>query len=256
MTVLRQNFDGGPDGTDIRPANTGVGDNDAIDAYQDSSNADVILKFKDATGLNRPTAEFVARMTTGATNYNPSVIWYTSMGAQSQFWMRCYYYFTVRPDNFASPLLFSALDLGSAQFRCDMGILRSGGAWKLFTENFGGTTYVATSNDIAEDAWFRIEARFQCSTTTGNGEVRLYLEPDADLPDYTESISFSGWNLGGATADYFAFGYTVADTNLETMYMSGLALSNEGWIGPQPFRPGKGVPGVLSTPVAIHNDNR
>jgi hypothetical protein len=254
VTVLYNNFSTGPDGADIRVNNSGGSGDNAFDSYQNPpGEPETILKFKDASGLGRPTAEFVARLSSGvATTGNPHVVWYTSMGAQSQFWVRCYYYFTVRPDNFLSPLIFQSVDLGTDAYRCDIGILRDGGEWKLFTENAAGTVYVATTNDIPEDVWFRVEARFQTSTTTGNGEVRLYLQPDANLGDYTESISFSGWNLGGATSDYYAFGYTERDSNLETMYMSGLALSNEGWIGPAPFRPGKGVPGILTNPVAVH----
>lgn len=252
MVVLRNNFTLGPDGADIRLI--AGGEDDPFDVWNDSATqAATILKFKSAEGLARPTAEYVMRCATGAVgNYNTYVGWYTSFGVQTQFWTRFYCRFPTLPDNTLSPLMFQALDVSTGNYRCDIGCYRAGGAHKLFSENAAGTLHVETVSDIIEDAWFRVEARFQVSTTTGNGEVRYYEEADADLLDYTEALTFSNWNLGGADASYFILGSTVPDANVEDVYFSGFALSTEGWIGPEPFRPGKGSPGILTNATAIH----
>lgn len=256
MTVLRNNYSTGPDGTDITNLNSGTGEDDAFDTYNNGPSADTIYQFKSADGLDRPTAEFVAKHESGVSNGAMYGAWTTSMGAQSQIWLRCYGYFSALPDNFNSPFFFNCYNQGLAKFGASIGILSSDGTGKMFTEDPGGTVYVATSMPIIAGAWWRAEARFQHSVTTGNGEVRYYEDADADSDEPTDVISFSNWNLGAATMDMFLFGYYPGQAGLETMYLSGVAISNEDWIGPAPFRPGKGVPGILSTPVAITDDAR
>jgi hypothetical protein len=251
VTLLTNNFSAGPDGTSITNLNSGGGGDNAFDGYNNVGTSGRFLRFKSAAALARPTAEYVMECGTGATAGAVYVAWGASMGAQSQFWFRSYYRFTLIPNNFNSPGIFESYDTGTSTFRASIGI-SSSGTGELFTEDSGGTVWAGTGTSIIQDAWFRVEARFQCSATTGNGEVRYF--EDADAEDPTVSYSFSNWNLGGPTANYYMFGYPLSDANLETMYCSGLALSNEDWIGPAPFRPGKGVPGILSNPVAIHSD--
>lgn len=253
MTVLRNNFSTGPDGTDITAANSGTGEDDPFDTYNNVGTSGRVLKYKTADGLLRPTAEFVMRAETGATAGAENVVWYTTMGTQSQFWMRAYVYFSVLPNNAISPLFFQAIDLGSGTTRADLGVFSQDGTGRLFSEYLGGGV-VYTTSAVAAGAWWRVEARFQTSSTVGNAEIRYFEDADSDEP--TETLSFSNANMGGPTASYWGFGYTVSDANLETLYMSGIALSSEGWIGPAPFRPGKGVPGVLSTPIAVTDDSR
>jgi hypothetical protein len=248
VTVLRNNYTSGPDGTTFTLAASGANEDDAFDTFNKSADSNVILKYKTAAGLDRPTADYVLRMSTGAVTGSTYTAWSTSMGAQSQFWIRFYCYFSVAPDTFASPLIFQAVDTVGGS-RCNLGIMGDTGPHLLFTENAAGTVYTATSAGIIEGTWFRVEARFQCSTTTGNGEVRYFEEADSDAP--TETLTFTNWNLGGPTSNFFAFGYTATATNLETMYQSGIALSNEDWIGPAPFK-AKGVPGIQPNPIAIH----
>lgn len=254
MTILTNNFSTGPDGTDITTANSGGSGDDAFDTYNNPASSDTILKFKDASGLDRPTAEYVMRVGSGVSSGTMYVAWSTSMGAQSQFWIREYFYFTTLPNNATSPGFFTSFKLPST-IGASLGILSSGGsAGCLFTENNPGTLFANASTPIVAGTWCRVEARFQQSTTTGNGEIRYYAEADASVDDYTETFSFSNWNLGASTVDFFLFGYYPGDSGLEDMFVSGLALSDEDWVGPAPFRPGKGVPGILTNPVAVHTD--
>ncbi len=256
MTILYNNLSGGPDGVDITNLNSGGGEDDAFDTYNNSANVDTILKFKDASSLNRPTALYVMRVSTGSTAGAVNAGWYTSMGSQSQIWMRSYNYCQVLPDSTTRPQIFGCFDIaGGGALRYAFGIDKVGSDSLLMTEDGAGHSLYCTTPIVLQQ-WWRVEARVQFGSTTGNGEVRFYAEPDADLPDYTESLTFSNWTLGGTSADFFVYGWVKNLANLREMYVSGLALSNEDWIGPAPFRPGKGVPGILSSPVAIHADCR
>jgi hypothetical protein len=100
----------------------------------------------------------------------------------------------------------------------------------------------------------RIEARVQASTTTGNADVWLFAGNDVDTDDPTDTITMSGQNFGAASATNYLWGYTSSSANWPQMFLSGVALSSEGLLGPLPFRLGKGSPsGNLSTPIAVHD---
>lgn len=246
MTVLRNNLDVGPDGTTITASNSNDNGGDGFDVVSTPVTNGVIQY---SSNVARSTAEYTMRVKTGTTSGAPVVLWSTAMGAQSQIWLRFYAYWPVLPNNPSNPIIFAA---SSGATGCAwMGINGTTGAFLLV--NGPQTTNVQTAAPPAAGEWFRVECRLQFSTTTGNGELRYFA--DADSADVTEALSFSSWNLGAATANSFQFGYVNSDTNLEDMYLSGLALSTVDWIGPAPPRMGQGSPsGNLTNPVAIHTD--
>ena len=143
-----------------------------------------------------------------------------------------------------------------AIFECDNGAAYSGiveigpTTGKVYMGNGPMTTTVNTTNSMPLNDWARIEVRMKFSLTTGNADLKLFLDPDDDTP--TETISFSGVNSGTANATNYYTGSPFSVPNKPTTYFSGLELNDVGWPGPAPFRPGKGVPGILCNPVAIH----
>jgi hypothetical protein len=245
MTVLRNNFDGGPDGTSITVANSGqVPGNDAFNGVSaDVSNN--TIQYTAAT--DRPTAEYTGQFSSTSPAVHAGVVWSTSMGSQSQVWYRQYVKWMVLPTT-SSPSLFTS-DNGTVY--CGIVALNNDDD-KIMVVNSTETVSSSFSSSISLDTWYRIECRFQFSSTTGNWEARLYAGDDVDTDSPTETISASNWNLGASSANNFGFGYVRSFAGQPDMRLSGLALSNEGWIGPAPFRAGKGVPGILTNPVAQH----
>lgn len=243
MTTLRNNLDGGPAGTTITAANSGqVPGNDPFDGTL-KTGANTVFAFD--TAFARPTAEYTMLVSTGAASGHGLGYWTTSMGAQSQIWIRLYCYFDVLPNNFTSPIVFLAETASGTG--CQIGI-NSVGSRELFLESGGGVN-VKTTAGITAGNWFRVEARMQFSATTGNADLEWYQEADSDTP--TETISFSGQNFKASTAINYYIGYVNTDTNMEALYLSGIELNNTGWPGPAPFIT-KGVPGIQPNPIAIH----
>jgi hypothetical protein len=251
MTTLRNNFSTGPDGTNLTTANSGaVPGNDAFNAIS-SIGSGTILKYASAATLERPTAEFVLKTATGSTSDDNTVLWSTAMGNQAQIWLRQYLYLTEVPDD-AQP---GANDM--AIFVCDNGsvycakIYIGSTSGKLWLWNGPDTASAAMTNALTLNQWVRIECRMQFSSTTGNIDLKLFLEADAENP--TETVSVTNWNLGASAASNFYFGSGFAEPNKPITYYSGLELNNVGWPGPAPFRLGRGMPnGMMTNSVAIH----
>lgn len=243
MTVLRNNFDGGPAGTTITTVNSGaVPGNDAFNSVNGGTGS--VKEFSDANA--RPTAEFTARLATGSTVTTANVVWSTYMGSQSQVWLREYLLLESDIVNLATVL---SCDNGSVY----NALIQITSANTLRVTDSPQTTTSTFTTPIPIGYWFRLECWFQFSATAGNWEVRMYTDADSDTP--TETKSGSNWNLGGPTSNRYGFGYSVLlAANWPNLYVSGLELNNEGWPGPAPFRPGKGVPGILTNPIAIHTD--
>ncbi len=253
MTIVRNNCNGGPNGTTITAANSGQGGDDAWYTTNHYTSSGGVLRFTSADGMDRPTAEFVMEASSGATSVGPKAFWYTSFGSHAEFWMRCYARYDAIPDTLQASAFFNAMYGGGAGDCSYIGVNTTGHPYVARGNFLSTTTCTAT---VMTGEWFRTEAHYQISTTVGLAELRFYGEPDADIDDYTEQVSMSNVNLGAAASDLWSFGHSRANTNLGAIFLSGMVLSDEGWVGPAPFRPGKGVPGVLSTPVAIHNDCR
>jgi hypothetical protein len=247
VAILTHNFDGGPHNTTITVLNSGQSaGNDAFTGVF-TSGANTELKY--SSDYPRPTAEFTAKFATGVAT-GQSLVWWTT-AAKSQIWMRAYCYFSSALDNVESPLYFAAEN--SVGTTCAaLGVLSFGGQELLILDSLGN--YMNTTAAPPVGAWFRVEARMQFSATTGNADLRYYEEADAALDDFTEQLTWSSRNFASNSAINFYFGYATNDPDLEPLYMSNIAVSDEDWIGPAPYRAGKGVPGILTNPTAIHTN--
>lgn len=248
MTVLRNNFDGGPHNTAFTAANSGqVPGNTAFNLVDVNGSNGRTVAYWDASALGRGTAEYVLKTATAGTAVSCAVVWSTAMGSQSQVWWRQYVYLTAYTPTYE--LVIWESDNG-AVYTGIVAVWEVTGELVVRVSDAAGTPEVLSTNPVPLNAWCRIEGRFQYSTTTGNFDVRLFLDPDSDTP--TETISATNFNLGASAANSFAFGSAFQAQAKPTTYYSGVELNNEGWPGPAPFRAGKGVPGILSSPVAVH----
>jgi hypothetical protein len=72
--------------------------------------------------------------------------------------------------------------------------------------------------------------------------------------DYTETLIQTGKNYGASTGSSFRLGCANPLSNQTATTHSGWGMSTTDWLGPLPFRPGKGVPGIMSSPIAVHTD--
>jgi hypothetical protein len=251
MTVVRNNFDGGPHGTTLTAVNSGqVPGNTAFNAVSTVSGA-TVLAFHDAALLGRGTAEFVLKTSTGVTAADNGGMWTTAMGSQTQIWWRQYIQLTMLPTT-------NGMVNDMVIFECDNGSVYTG---IVTIDKDDGTLWVVdadpstlqanTTTALPLNEWVRLEMRIQFSATVGNWDLQVFLNPESDTP--TETLSRTGWDLNAASANSYMFGSGFAKAKKPLTYFSGIELNNTGWPGPAPFRPGRGVPNRnLSNCTAIH----
>lgn len=256
MTRLQHNFEGGIEGDRI-VATVAVGEDDAFDeSAAIYANTDAYY----TASFDRSTAEWVGYVaTTNSTGPdNPCWIWNDSMGAQAQVYARWYNWIPAVPSVTYSPTLFGCRPFNTAWTGigswCSFVVLSSSNN-KVTVLAAGGTNPSSCANTYPLGSWFRIECVINFSAVNaGYGEIRTYTtNPDADVDDWDDRVVFTGKDFNTATAGRYGFGIGYPRQGIDGIYFSGMALSNEGdWIGPAPFRAGKGVPGILSNPIAIH----
>jgi hypothetical protein len=257
MTVLNNNFNGGPSGTTISAANSGQFGDNPFDGV-DSSGTGTVLTFQDAgvLGLNRPTASFVMEVSTTINNTTPSVWWTTSMGTVGEFWTRFYLNFSGLSTAVTDFCLFEATK--GVQSCCSVWLQTSTTPHCLqIQDHVGVNTVNMTIGTVAPNNWYRLEfhALMTTSSNSGSSQLYLYSGADVDTNNYTDTISQTGANYGTALADTYILGCNnTPQNNTPASYFSNWQLNTTGFPGPAPFRAGKGCPGILTNPIAIHSD--
>lgn len=254
MPTLRNNFDGGTDGVTITTGNSGA---DGQNAFNNviSSGTGIVNKFTSVAlaGLNRPTAEFVMETSTTTNTGTPVVQWTTSMGSQTEIWLRYYVYF--------SAFSASSSNLGILAIQ-NSGVAGSGLVIAIQTVSSPRTFAVQNINTgaidfsvigIVANAWQRIE--FHMIMGTSLGSYDLYYYGDADSNTYTDYVFNNHQNYGASTANTYSLGEASFQPNTPSTYYSAWELNTTGYPGPAPFRQGLGSPsGNLTNPIAIHSD--
>ncbi len=257
MTIVKNNFLGTP-GVAWTVANSG-GEGDPFDTFGDNSANGVVFQYASASGLDRPTAETVLEMSTGNSAYSPAAVWTTSFGSQSQVYVRFYVQVASAPASSQTTLPYwfhlasgglPYLSLGYYDY--------SPFYWIAVTRNAqqAGEAVSYFTTNVQWGKWLRFEIYANVATSGGTIQVDFYDAPNADSDTPTETKNINH-NFPSNSVDMYMVGQGVDRKLVPTTYFSGFALSNEGWIGPAPFHPGsRSVPGVLSTPVAVHSDAR
>lgn len=250
MTILDNNFNGGPSGTTISTANSGQFDDNAFDAVS-SSGIGTVLQFAngDAFGIGRPTGEFVM-VNSGGTASTPYVQWSTSMGTQTEFWIRFYLYMPSIPSSSTNRVLFSAAHTSTTSVFVSVRQISTPRSL-LITDAFG--TVVAMTTALAAGSWNRIEFHAQSS---GSSDLKLFAGSDVDTDTVTETLNQTGADYDATAWTKYTLGQHIVNAAaVPNAYFANWQLNNVGACGPAPFRQGLGCPaGNLSNPVAIHAD--
>lgn len=257
MVALRNNFDGGTDGVTITTGNSGASGGNAFDACQGAGSG-VAVKFANvaSNNLDRQTAEYVMLIDTGSSvTTNPAVAWNaTSLGTNVTMWVRFYVYFSTVGFNSDGELPLFAAYNGSPTNGISVWLeAGSSPPWSFMLLNNG--TGLQTIGVVSPTAgtWNRVEVRTTLSATVGSTDLYVYMGADADSDTPTEHIIQSSQNYGTTAVNTLALGQGVGfQLNSSPTYYSNWEVNNSGYPGPAPFRPGKGVPGILTNPVAIH----
>ncbi len=254
MAVLVNNFDGGPDGTSITIINSGqVPGNDAFNGVTVTPPASSTMKYYDAVVLDRPTAEFVAEfIINGSGTPLCYVSWAAAMGTETDIWTRFYVRWPTLPTHATVDTPIFALYGPVFAVAAYMG--NSGGVNDRPVILSQSGTRTAMTNAVTADQWVRFEfGAHMNDVASATSELRMYLDADSDEP--TETIGQSGENYDTTGATSYRLGNGVGIPGSAPAFYSGWALSNEGWIGPAPFK-AKGVPGIQPNAIAIHSDTR
>jgi hypothetical protein len=255
MTVLRNNFEGGPDGTTISVANSSQSGGDPFDQVS-TSGTGTVVKYASADGLDRPTAEYVMRFATGSsTSVWPGVRYSTSMGSRSQIWTRFYIYLTALSTSPGFDFnIFSATN-NSVNYAVAVYVRTTTPPLSLAILNGrnNATSVVATPITLSE--WHRVEFRATMHTSTGSADLKYFSGQNVDTDIVTDQVSQTSQNYGATSFEDFKLGSGwTAQANTPNTYFSNWELNDTGYPGPAPFRAGKGYPGILANPIAIHTD--
>jgi hypothetical protein len=255
MALLANNFAGGPAGTTLSPSNTGQYGDDAFNIVAGTGAAGVVLRFKDASTLARPTAEYVMELSTGSTlTVFPNTEW-NSFGSFPELWMRFYVYFTAVSAS-VNDFNLSVFANGAATTGVIALYARttvSPITLAIQNTNTSLITYPATP--ITAGVWHRIEMHVSLGAgSTSYTDLRYYSGDNVDTDTITDSVSQASQNYGATTLDIAGLGqWWTNQKSTPTTYFSNWEISTTGWVGPAPFRQGLGYPaGNLTNPVAIH----
>lgn len=258
MTVLRNNFNGGPDFANIDTSNSGQFGDNAFDVAIQSTKAVLQFLSVDTYNLNRPTAEYVAGMgTLGNANVNDRAYaaWTTSMGTQTDVWTRIYYRTISTTGTTADVNLlgFAGPGEGMGLFIPYSGASR---VFQLREESTLSTNTVSSTTVVTAGQWYRLEMHMHFSGVRGTSSTELYIyaDDDVDTDNYTELVTQTSADYGASAATQYILGQAWGTgQSIPDQYFSGWELNNLGYPGPSPFRLGLGSPsGNMTNPVAIH----
>lgn len=254
MVLLRNNFDGGPDGTTLTVGNSGQYGNDAFDSVN-STGPGSVIRFTQTETLNRPTAEFALEMDTGNSLVTPRCSWVATLGTQAELWARVYVRFSsITYSAAGEPFnILAFFNLADATKGVVIGLDTTITPSLLYLTNLFTGGRVDTGIQPSVGVWTRLECHVLMGTTGGVADLYLYDgdAADGDLP--TEVVGLTGQNLGASSVDVATLGQSVnAKRNMDPIFYSNWEVNSTGYPGPAPYRAGKGVPGILTNPIAPH----
>lgn len=219
MTVANNDFEEGSNGVTISAANSGGTGENAFDVVNIPATCAITY-----SNTHVHAGAMASSFTTGGTAGTPYLDWTTTIGTQTEIWMRCYLYVTANP---AATRQFMRANPGSGGG--GVGINLNG---KVVTLNNSNAVVATSTNAVNLNAWFRLELHLIQSSTTGTIEARLYNNADAEIAAYTEQLSTANVNTGTAAYTNYLIGVLTSVANFGPVYVDDVAVSTTGWIGP------------------------
>jgi hypothetical protein len=262
---LQNNFEGGPDGATMTVGNSNqTGTQNPFD-FARAAGTGVLLQYASTAALNRPTAEYVMKISTGsgtATTF-PGVGWTSSFGTLSELWARFYVYFTSTSSNNNNDMgllsTYTSANIGhgvSVVMGTATGVSGVLNHFYVYNHNSGLQSIISIlSRSIS--TWYRVEfhALFAASATSA-ADLYIYEGVSSDGVTPTASINLTGQDYGTTAIDTCSLGEDIIyQTNTPNTYFSNWEINDTGYPGPAPGRQGLGSPmGNLPNPIAIHTD--
>lgn len=206
----RNSFEGGSNGVDITPANSGGLSGNAFD--NSAPNGGTIKYDSTVSAHGSVSSKFDLDGTTNPTQLD----WI--IGPVDELWIRFYLRVSALPSASTSIGLVET-NRGSTEkslFLWSAGVLRT-------YDGENGSVSISTNS------WVRIEVYFRESTDTQI--IRLYLSPESLVPDETIEIS-SGVDPSNNLINRVSFGDSEGAGQDLNVWMDDIKVSTEGWIGP------------------------
>ncbi len=247
--LLRNNAEGGTNGADISPTNTGGLSGEAWTNI--SLSAGNTAKFSNAVARNTLSYQIA----TGASAGEVSIRW-LDVPAVPTIYARFYIFMTTLPS--AS---FRPIELGGSNgftTAWSLGIRTDG---KVSIRDSAGTQMSVSGSALQAGRWMRIELSIAVSQTTGSSVVKLYREADSPYPtEVMASTAVYNTQPNGDPMDIIRFGVVGMSAPNYTYYLDDLAVTDMGFLGPA--NPnytsdllwrnggGNGANGTLATPLS------
>jgi len=210
------NGEGGTQGTNVTPANSGGASGDAYDVV--TTSATCSLTYDNTHVAHGAFAEMV---TLGSTAGVAHARW-DNLGGVSTVWFRTYLYFTANPGG----TINVQVAMGAGVVRGSIAINTAG---KVILKEAIGSTAATSTNSIPLNAWWRLEGYILGSSGTGAIEAKIFDVMDSTTP--LETLSASAINTGGAI-DSVRLGHNGTTVANVTFWMDDLGIDTCAYLGP------------------------
>jgi len=228
VTVLANSFEGGGDGTTLTTGNTGGASGNAFDLV----NASGGREFDTGITIN----DAVSALLTGGVTESPFLRWdSTSWPGASEVWFRMY--FRASDPTPATNMVIAAFkEANGSTTGCDVRLTTEGRIQLRapFTERYLSTYAMSANTPV------RLEVHVVSSATVGRIEARLFYGANLNgaTPDESFGSASTNWDTGDGTVAAVNFGCCTSPGQAGyTITIDGVALSDEGWIGPEDYEP-------------------
>jgi hypothetical protein len=166
---------------------------------------------------------------TGATAGVSEAYWTTSLASAGTFYVRGYFYFTANPSG--NPARVFQFQYGSALNAGIIGVNTSG---KIVLGNASLITEETFTTAISLNQWIRIEG-YLTGSGSGAGVISASLYNSPESATATETHTITSQSTGGSPLTGVAFGQCNNVASTTAFYMTDVAVSSSGVLGPSQY---------------------
>lgn len=214
MVALANNAEGGTDTTAATTANSGGKSGDAWDAVEIGGSGAITF---DNDHAERGA---LAYKVVGDASANTMLTWNTKLGTLPELWGRVYVWLSALPSSAIG--LVRVRNAGSQVARVQIDT-----AGHVEIRQANNNLLAETSAAVATGQWVRIEWHVRAKAANGTVEVRLYNSANSTIA--TETVSSTTATLLDNLTEVQTGHLGVASP--ATLWLDGLAVSTEGWLG-------------------------